>query len=134
MWNCLLREYPMSTVAPFSLLVPVFGVLGSVLIFNEPLPPLKLVAGALIAAGLVIGSYGERVTESRATDGSASSPTSWGRGCGWRRATEPVVATAGAFDLKRFHQQALELGSMGLDLLRTELTSKPGPAVLPSKS
>lgn len=44
-WNWLLREYPVSTVAPLSLLVPVFGVLGSVLIFNEPLPALKLVAG-----------------------------------------------------------------------------------------
>lgn len=29
-----------------------------------------------------------------------------------------------AFDLKRFHQQALDLGPMGLDLLRTELTGK----------
>lgn len=65
-WNWLLREYPMSTVAPLSLLVPVFGVLGSVLIFNEPLPPLKLVAGALIVAGLVIGLYGKRLAESRA--------------------------------------------------------------------
>ncbi|MEU4270346.1 EamA family transporter [Streptomyces sp. NPDC026092] len=63
-WNWLLREYPVSTVAPLSLLVPVFGVLGSVLIFSEPLPALKLVAGALIVAGLVIGLYGKRLTES----------------------------------------------------------------------
>ncbi|MGW7413899.1 EamA family transporter [Streptomyces sp. NPDC054863] len=66
-WNWLLREYPVSTVAPLSLLVPVFGVLGSVMIFNEPLPPLKLVAGALIVAGLVIGLYGKRLATSRAT-------------------------------------------------------------------
>ncbi|MEU2060942.1 EamA family transporter [Streptomyces sp. NPDC013455] len=65
-WNWLLREYPVSTVAPLSLLVPVFGVLGSVLIFDEPLPPLKLVAGALIVTGLVIGLYGRRLTEAPA--------------------------------------------------------------------
>ncbi|SOE08965.1 O-acetylserine/cysteine efflux transporter [Streptomyces sp. 2323.1] len=66
-WNWLLREYPVSTVAPLSLLVPIFGVLGSVLIFNEPLPALKLVAGALIVAGLVIGLYGKRLASSGTT-------------------------------------------------------------------
>ncbi|WP_434587152.1 EamA family transporter [Streptomyces sp. A5-4] len=64
-WNWLLREYPVSTVAPLSLLVPVFGVLSSVLIFNEPLSPLKLVAGASIVSGLVIGLYGQRLAKSR---------------------------------------------------------------------
>ncbi|AYN38369.1 hypothetical protein D9753_04885 [Streptomyces dangxiongensis] len=63
-WNWLLREYPVSTVAPLSLLVPIFGVLGSVLIFDESLPPLKLVAGALVVAGLVIGLYGKRLAGS----------------------------------------------------------------------
>ncbi|MFF8392672.1 EamA family transporter [Streptomyces sp. NPDC016172] len=63
-WNWLLREYPVSTVAPLSLLVPIFGVLGSVLIFNEPLSPLKLVAGALIIIGLIIGLYGKRLVKS----------------------------------------------------------------------
>ncbi|MBT2386521.1 EamA family transporter [Streptomyces sp. ISL-11] len=64
-WNWLLREYPVSTVAPLSLLVPVFGVAGSVLIFDESLPPLKRVAGALVVAGLVIGLYGKRLAGSR---------------------------------------------------------------------
>ncbi|RLU90525.1 hypothetical protein CTZ27_21645 [Streptomyces griseocarneus] len=66
-WNWLLREYPVSTVAPLSLLVPIFGMAGSVAIFGESLPPLKLVAGALIVAGLVIGLYGKRLAESRST-------------------------------------------------------------------
>ncbi|MET7291207.1 EamA family transporter [Streptomyces griseoloalbus] len=64
-WNWLLREYPVSTVAPLSLLVPVFGVLGSMIIFGEPLPPLKLLAGALIVTGLVIGLYGKRLAQAR---------------------------------------------------------------------
>ncbi|WP_399082058.1 EamA family transporter [Streptomyces sp. BBFR2] len=61
-WNWLLREYPVSTVAPLSLLVPIFGVLGSILLFNEPLPPLKLLAGTLIITGLIIGLYSKHPT------------------------------------------------------------------------
>ncbi|MEX2984248.1 EamA family transporter [Streptomyces sp. C36] len=75
-WNWLLREYPVSTVAPLSLLVPVFGMAGSMVIFNESLPPLKLVAGALIVTGLVIGLYGKRLAESRS---AARIPSSVGR-------------------------------------------------------
>ncbi|NEB00230.1 EamA family transporter [Streptomyces sp. SID13726] len=61
-WNWLLKEYPVSTVAPLSLLVPVFGVLGSVVIFDEALPALKVVSGLLIVLGLVISLYGTRLT------------------------------------------------------------------------
>ncbi|WP_312799913.1 EamA family transporter [Pseudomonas sp.] len=60
-WNALLRQYPLSTVAPLSLLVPVFGLLGSVLIFNETLPMLKLIALALVLVGLLVGLYGQSV-------------------------------------------------------------------------
>lgn len=34
-WNVLLREYPVSKVAPLSLLIPVFGVLGSMLMLGH---------------------------------------------------------------------------------------------------
>ena len=60
-WNSLLKRYPVSTVAPLSLLVPVFGVLGSVLIFGERLPAAKLSALVLILSGLVAGLYGQRI-------------------------------------------------------------------------
>ncbi|MEU4129925.1 EamA family transporter [Streptomyces wuyuanensis] len=60
-WNWLLKEYPVSTVAPLSLLVPVFGLLGSVAIFGEQLSATKLLCVALIVAGLVVGLYGKRV-------------------------------------------------------------------------
>jgi O-acetylserine/cysteine efflux transporter len=60
-WNWMLREYPVSTVAPLSLLVPVFGLLGSVLIFDERLPGSKSLSMALIILGLVVGLYGNRV-------------------------------------------------------------------------
>ena len=60
-WNSLLKRYPVSTVAPLSLLVPVFGMLGSVMIFNESLSLNKIVAVALIVSGLGVGLYGQRI-------------------------------------------------------------------------
>ena len=62
-WVCnwLLKHYPVSTVAPLSLLVPVFGILGSVAIFGETVSPQKIAALLLIVAGLAVGLYGQRV-------------------------------------------------------------------------
>ncbi|WP_186096295.1 EamA family transporter [Burkholderia gladioli] len=60
-WNLLLRKYPVSTVAPLSLLVPIFGMLGSALIFGEPIGTLKLLATALIVLGLAVGLYGKHL-------------------------------------------------------------------------
>lgn len=60
-WNWLLKHYPVSTVAPLSLLVPVFGILGSVAIFGETVSAQKIVALLLIVAGLAVGLYGARV-------------------------------------------------------------------------
>lgn len=51
----------LTTVDPLSLLVPVFGLLGSVIIFNENLSLNKIVAVALIVSGLGVGLYGQRV-------------------------------------------------------------------------
>lgn len=61
-WNSLLKQYPVSTVAPLSLLVPIFGMLGSVVIFNETLSLIKIVAVTLIVAGLAVGLYGQRIS------------------------------------------------------------------------
>ena len=52
MWNWLLKHYPVSTVAPLSLLVPVFGILGSVAIFGETVSPQKIAALLLIVAAV----------------------------------------------------------------------------------
>lgn len=60
-WNSLLKTYPVSTVAPLSLLVPIFGMLGSVLIFNEPVSTEKVLAVVLIVTGLGVGLYGKRI-------------------------------------------------------------------------
>jgi O-acetylserine/cysteine efflux transporter len=54
MWAFLLSRYPAGTVAPMSLLVPVFGMSASVLVLNEPLPAWKILACLLIMAGLAV--------------------------------------------------------------------------------
>ncbi|MPQ83532.1 EamA family transporter [Pseudomonas sp. MAFF 730085] len=60
-WNSLLKTYPVSTVAPLSLLVPIFGVLGSVVVFNESVPVSKVLSVGLIVLGLAVGLYGQRI-------------------------------------------------------------------------
>lgn len=53
-WAWLLSRYPAATVAPLSLLVPVFGFAASALILGEPLPFWKIGATLLIMAGLAV--------------------------------------------------------------------------------
>lgn len=60
-WSWLLSHYPASTVTPFTLLVPVFGMLSSALWLGEALPGWKLQAAALVIAGLVLCVVGPRV-------------------------------------------------------------------------
>lgn len=54
-WNLLLREYPVSRVAPLSLLIPVFGVAGSMLILGHRVGASEGVSIALILSSLVVG-------------------------------------------------------------------------------
>lgn len=60
-WSWLLSHYPAATVAPFTLLVPVFGFTSSALALGEPLYPWKLAAAVLIIAGLCINLAGARI-------------------------------------------------------------------------
>lgn len=54
-WNLLLREYPVSRVAPLSLLIPVFGIAGSILIFGQQPSASDGVSIALILSALAVG-------------------------------------------------------------------------------
>lgn len=53
-WGWLLSEYDVIKVAPFALLVPVFGMFSSVLVLNEPLQIWKIIAAVLVISGLCI--------------------------------------------------------------------------------
>ncbi len=60
-WNWLLRYYPLFTITPFSLLVPIVGMASSALVFQEPLYPWKIYAGFLVISGLCVNVFGPRL-------------------------------------------------------------------------
>ncbi|MGR8919286.1 MAG: EamA family transporter, partial [Gammaproteobacteria bacterium] len=53
-WLWVLSVYPVSDMASFSLLTPLFGVLFGFLIFGEALTPSFLTAIAAVCAGLYL--------------------------------------------------------------------------------
>lgn len=57
-WNWLLRHHPVGKVAPFTLLVPIIGLLSSAWIFGEPLQAWKLIAAVLVITGLCMNLFG----------------------------------------------------------------------------
>ncbi len=61
-WGWLLARYPAATIAPMSLLVPVFGMAASALVLHEALPAWKLLAAALVMAGLALNTFWPRVS------------------------------------------------------------------------
>lgn len=60
-WNSLLRKYPTSVVAPLTLLVPVFGLAGSMLLFSERLTAMKVLAVLLMISGLAVNQFWPRL-------------------------------------------------------------------------
>ena len=63
LWNMLLRHYPAAMVAPWALLVPVFGIASSWLLLSEPLPWWKAFACCLIFIGLISNVYSGRTAQ-----------------------------------------------------------------------
>lgn len=55
-WGYLLRHHPASSVAPFSLLVPVFGMSSAALFLGEPVSPLRWCAALLLVGGVALTS------------------------------------------------------------------------------
>jgi O-acetylserine/cysteine efflux transporter len=53
-WSRLLAKYDAATVTPYALLIPVFGMGASALLLGEPMPPWKLIAGAMVIGGIAI--------------------------------------------------------------------------------
>jgi O-acetylserine/cysteine efflux transporter len=54
-WSGLLRRYPAASVAPFTLLVPVFGIAAAALTLGERPSVAELVGGAVVIVGLLYG-------------------------------------------------------------------------------
>ncbi|HRN89647.1 EamA family transporter [Hyphomicrobium sp.] len=60
-WSWLLARHPVANVAPMALMVPVFGIAASALWLGEPLQTWKLVAAALVMAGLALNLLWPRI-------------------------------------------------------------------------
>jgi len=71
LWNSLLARHPSSVVAPFSMLVPVVGVLSSWLFFGEVIPLPEFLAGLAVVGGVLYASRPPHLPTraSRASDG-----------------------------------------------------------------
>ena len=60
-WGWLLLRHPAATVTPWALLVPVFGMGAAAAWLREPLPAWKLIAAALVVAGLALNVFAPRL-------------------------------------------------------------------------
>ncbi len=69
-WGWLLGRYPAATVAPMSLLVPIFGIGASVWWLGEPLQGWKIGAGLLVLAGLAFNLLWPRLAARLAAPGA----------------------------------------------------------------
>lgn len=65
-WGWLLSRYAAATVAPTSLLVPVFGMGAAAIWLGEPLPGWKFLAAGLVLSGLCVNSLWPRFAAIRA--------------------------------------------------------------------
>jgi O-acetylserine/cysteine efflux transporter len=62
LWTGLLKRYAAGRVAPFSLLVPVVGLLAAYFAFGEQLSLLQMLGTAVVLIGLVVNQMGGRMT------------------------------------------------------------------------
>lgn len=54
-WGFLLRRYGAATVAPFSMLVPFFGMASAALVLGERIHPVDIAGGILVVGGILLG-------------------------------------------------------------------------------
>ncbi|WP_310267848.1 EamA family transporter [Roseateles saccharophilus] len=64
-WSWLLARHPAGRIVPMALLVPVFGMGSAAALLGEALPAWKLIAAALVMAGLAINLFGPRLLPAR---------------------------------------------------------------------
>ncbi|NUR70060.1 MAG: EamA family transporter [Hamadaea sp.] len=63
LWGVLIRRYGAGTVAPFSMLVPFFGMSSAALFLGERLELTDILGGLLVVGGILLGAI-RRVTRS----------------------------------------------------------------------
>jgi O-acetylserine/cysteine efflux transporter len=88
-WGALMARYPASTVAPFSLLVPVFGLSFGALLLGEAVTGRDIAAAALVLGGVLLTLRAPRVAISPLVAGTSSD-----RGLRRRQSQDRVLADA----------------------------------------
>jgi O-acetylserine/cysteine efflux transporter len=58
LWSWLIHHMPLSTVAPFTLLIPIVAMLSSALVLKEPIQTWKILASTLVIGGLCVNFLG----------------------------------------------------------------------------
>ncbi len=66
LWFWMIRRYPASALSNFALLIPAFGVIMSGLVLGEPMSWKLFAALGLIAGGLFIANYAQRIAVRKA--------------------------------------------------------------------
>ena len=56
-WSWLLTRYDAAVIAPYALLIPIFGMGSSALLLGEPLHAWKLVAAAMVLGGITLITF-----------------------------------------------------------------------------
>ncbi len=72
LWSFLLSTYTVSVVVPFTLLIPIFGMLGSIVVLHEPLQSWKILAAVLVISGLIVNLLGAHFYKSLIADQNCS--------------------------------------------------------------
>ena len=60
LWSFLLRHHKAALVAPYALLVPLFGMSSSMLVFGEKIDTAKIIGAGLIVIGMAVNSWSAR--------------------------------------------------------------------------
>ncbi|ALG85477.1 EamA family transporter [Gordonia phthalatica] len=55
-WTWLMTRHPAGVVAPFSMLVPVFGMSAAWIVLGQAVTPIEAVGGVLVVGGVLLGS------------------------------------------------------------------------------
>lgn len=62
-WAQLFKQYSPNMVAPFSLLVPIFGILSASVVLGEEFTVIEMAASCLVFSGILLVVFGNRIAE-----------------------------------------------------------------------
>jgi EamA-like transporter family. len=73
LWNHLIMRHGASRIAPFSLMVPIFGLASAALVLGETFDAIDALGALLILAGLLVHVFGGRIRAASHADKGSSS-------------------------------------------------------------